>query len=229
LKFEERAVIDAEKFFHLIRLSDSFFPMGSFAMSQGMEQIVNENLFTKEQLDAAIDAYLKKIWESFDLQIFHSSLEAAEENDIETLTKLDEICHSSKIAEENRIGVVKMGHNMMNATDFEENSLGANYKDLVREDKAYGTYPVILAIVSNALNLGELGAISLLYVNSMEVTASLVRMGAIDYIEAQRIMERRAKDAKLKIVKLKDLHQSFPIVDISSMRHETTKIRMFIT
>jgi len=220
---------DNERLLNLLRISDTFFPMGSFAMSQGMEQIVNDNLAPKEKLAGLIKTYLEKIWKSFDLGIFHNALQAVEAGDIEGLKKMDEICYSSKIAEENRTAIVKMGNSMMNAVDFDEGHIGKTYKRMVKEGAAHGTYPVALALTSNQFSLKELGAISLMYVNLMEVTASLVRMGIIDYIEAQMLLRETVRSIQLGPLKLCDFHQSFPLADIASMRHELSQSRMFMS
>ena len=210
-------------------MSDSFFPMGSFTMSQGMEQIINENLLPKEKVAKIINIYLEKVWKTFDLGIFYQALEAIEKNNIELLKKIDEICYSSKVTEENRSAIVKMGRGMMNATEFKDDSIGKAYKDLIKADAAYGTYPVVLALASIQFSYKDLGGLSLLYVNLMEVTASLVRMGIIDYIEAQKILSNAAKSIQANPIKLSDLHQSFPLADIASMRHELSPSRMFMS
>jgi urease accessory protein len=218
-----------EKLLNLLRISDTFFPMGSFAMSQGMEQIINDNLVPKEKLVKVIKTYLEKVWKSFDFGIFHNALQAVEAGNIEMVRKMDEICHSSKITEENRTAIVKMGNSMMNAVDFEEDTIGKAYKDLIKNGTAYGTYPVVLALTSNQFNLKDLGALSLMYVNLMEVTASLVRMGIIDYIEAQKLLREIIKSIQLSPLRLCDFNQSFPLADIASMRHELSQSRMFIS
>lgn len=198
-------------------------------MSQGMEQLINEDLLPKEKVTKIIKVYLEKIWKTFDLGIFYLALEAIEKNDIELLKKVDEICYSSKVSEENRSAIVKMGRSMMNVTEFADDSMGKNYWNLIKSDVAYGTYPVVLALVSVKFSFKDLGALSLLYVNLMEVTASLVRMGIIDYIEAQNIMIETVTTIQTKPLKLKDLHQTFPLVDIASMRHELSPSRMFMS
>jgi urease accessory protein len=218
-----------EKLLNLLRISDTFFPMGSFAMSQGMEQIINDNLVPKEKLVKVIKTYLEKVWKTFDFGIFHNALQAVEAGDIEMVRKMDEICYSSKITEENRTAIVKMGNSMMNAIDFEEGSIGKAYKDLIKNGTAYGTYPVVLSLASNQFNLKDLGALSLMYVNLMEVTASLVRMGIIDYIEAQKLLREITKSIQLSPLRLCDFNQSFPLADIASMRHELSQSRMFIS
>lgn len=217
------------KLLNLIRTSDSFFPMGSFTMSQGMEQVINENLLPKEKVTKIIHIYLEKVWKTFDLGIFYKAQEAIEKKDIELLKKIDEICYCSKITEENRSAIVKMGRGMMNATEFDEGSMGKAYKELIKSDSAYGTYPVVLALTSFQFGFKDLGALSLLYVNLMEVTASLVRMGIIDYLEAQKILSNAFLSVEVKPLKLTDLHQSFPLGDIASMRHELNPSRMFMS
>ena len=218
-----------EKLLNLLRTSDSFFPMGSFAMSQGMEQIINENLLPKEKVAKIINIYFEKIWKTFDLGIFYQALDAIERKDMELLKKIDEICYSSKVTEENRSAIVKMGRSMMNTTEFNDDSIGKAYKGLIKSDAVYGTYPVVLALVAVQFSFRDLGALSLLYVNLMEVTASLVRMGIIDYIEAQKILIKSVKSIQVKPLKSTDLHQTFPLADIASMRHELSPSRMFMS
>lgn len=220
---------EKEKLLNLIRVSDTFFPIGSFAVSQGMEQVINENLVPKAKLGKAINVYLEKIWKNFDLQIFSHALKATKAADIKTLSKIDEICYSAKITEENRTAMTRMGHNMISASEFKQSSTGATYKNLIKQDKVRGTYPVVLAVVSHELGLNDLGAISLIYVNLMEVIASLVRMGHIDYIEAQRFLEENIKSINIVTAEICDFNQSFPMIDIASMRHEISPNRMFIS
>lgn len=210
-------------------MSDSFFPMGSFTMSQGMEQVINENLLPKEKIAKIINIYLEKIWKTFDVGIFYKALEAVEKRDLELLKKIDEICYCSKITEENRLAIVKMGRSMMKATEFKEDSIGKTYKDLTDADAVHGTYPVALALASNQYGYKDLGGLSLLYVNLMEVTASLVRMGTVDYIEAQKILSNAITSIEAKPLRLSDFHQSFPLIDIASMRHELSPSRMFMS
>ena len=198
-------------------------------MSQGLEQIINDELIPKERLKCLIEAYLERVWKSFDHGIFNNALKAACTDDIEMLNKLDEICFSSKIAEENRTAIIKMGNSMLNALDFDEGSIGKKYKDLVKAGKGHGTYPVVLALASNHFDLKDLGGISLMYVNLMELTASLVRMGVIDYMEAQKLLEDIMKSFNLNQLVPCDFHQSFPLADIASMRHETSQSRMFMS
>jgi urease accessory protein len=183
----------------------------------------------KEKLFNVVKSYLDKVWKSFDIGIFLNALKAIEVGDTEMLRKIDEICYSSKIAEENRTAMVKMGNSMMNAVDFKKGSMGKTYKKLIKEGTAYGTYPVALALASHQLNFKELGAISLIYVNLMEVIASLVRMGILDYIEAQKLLTEIMKSVQLNQLKLCDFHQSFPLADIASMRHELSQSRMFMS
>jgi len=218
-----------EEILNLIRISDTFFPLGSFTVSQGMEQLVADGLFDKGRFPGMARAYLEKIWMSFDFQIFSHSREAYRNQDMGTFIRLDRLCHASKITEENRAAMAKTGRNLAEAVHFGEGTPGARYKDMITGGETPGMYPVVLAAVSAEMNLGEQGGFSLIYVNLMEVTASLVRMAEIDYLEAQRVMAGVIQGLKPAVGGAQDISQSFPAADIASMRHEASKSRMFIS
>lgn len=214
---------------NLLRISDTFFPLGSFTVSQAMEQLVAERAWRKEDLVPILCTYMDKIWESFDLQIFLLALEAARVNDPERIGELDDLCYASKLSEESRNAMTKMGTNLAEAIEFPENTLGSVFKQRIHDGQAHGMYPIVLALVSRTLAIDEQGGLSLVYVNLMEVIASLVRMAEIDYIEAQQVMSRVIKDIEIQPSGIADLHQSYPFVDIASMRHELSQHRMFIS
>ncbi len=218
-----------EKTLNLIRISDTFFPLGSFTVSQGMEQIVADNLFLRDHTGDLLAAYIRKVWKPFDHQIFCHALDAARDDDLGLLIELDELCYAAKIAEESRTAMERMGRNLAVVTEFEKNSTGDTFKSLMGEGKARGMYPVMLALASHAMDLGEQGGISLIYVNMTEVVASLVRMAEIDYLQAQDVMRDGVREMNLEPGKLPDSDQSFPLLDIAAMRHETNTHRMFIS
>jgi urease accessory protein len=62
----------------------------------------------------------------------------------------------------------------------------------------------------------------------MEIVAALVRLGEIDYIRAQQVLHESISRIEIEDARpLADLCQSFPLIDISSMAHESSKSRMF--
>ncbi len=218
-----------ERLLNLIRISDTFFPIGSFTVSQGMEQLVADASFTKDDLKDVLQCYMEKIWKSFDLPMFRISLEAAQKENLDKVLAIDELCFASKIAEEGRDAMAKMGSNLLKVIEFEPGALGSRYRSQVEEGKTPGMYPVVLAITANELGIAEQGAVSLIYINLIEITASLVRMAEIDYLEAQRIMAEGIKGLDLGGKDLRDVSQSYVLIDIASMRHERNNSRMFIS
>jgi urease accessory protein UreF len=54
-------------------------------------------------------------------------------------------------------------------------------------------------------------------------------MAEIDYLQAQDVMRDGVREMNLEPGKLPDSAQSFPLLDIASMRHETNTHRMFIS
>ena len=54
--------IRTESLMNLMRISDSFFPIGSFTTSQGIEQFVADRLVNNENLVSVLEAYVNNIW-----------------------------------------------------------------------------------------------------------------------------------------------------------------------
>ncbi len=198
-------------------------------MSQGVEQLAEEDLLDKISLDKLLNAFLNKIWVSSDLRIFHLALKAARSGDLSELCKLDRICYVSKIPEESRNSTTKMGRALLHAVNSaRENSLLGQISKLAEGGEIAGVYPVSLAVVATELKLDEYGAVSLIYVNLMEIVAALVRLGEMDYIRAQQVLHELISRIEIEDARpLADLNQSFPLIDISSMAHESSKSRMF--
>ncbi len=198
-------------------------------MSQGVEQLADEGLLDQISVDKLLTVFLNKIWITSDLRLFHLALRAAQSGDLAELCKLDRICYVSKIPEENRNATTKMGRALLNAIDStNEDSLLGPIRKLLDSGEIAGVYPVSLAVVATELKLDESGAVSLIYVNLMEVVASLVRLGEMDYIRAQQVLHESISRIEIEDARpLADLNQSFPLIDISSMAHESSKSRMF--
>ncbi len=198
-------------------------------MSQGVEQLAEEGLLDQISLDKLLKAFLNKIWMSSDLRTFHLALRAAQSGDLSELCKLDRICYVSKIPEESRNSTTKMGRALLHAVNSDaENSLLSQIMKLVDSGEIAGVYPVSLAVVATELKLDEYGALSLIYVNLMEIVAALVRLGEMDYIRAQQVLHESISRIEIEDARpLADLNQSFPLIDISSMAHESSKSRMF--
>jgi len=198
-------------------------------MSQGVEQLAEEGLLDQISLDKLLKAFLNKIWMSSDLRTFHLALRAAQSGDLSELCKLDRICYVSKIPEESRNSTTKMGRALLHAVNSDgENSLLSQIRKLVESGEIAGVYPVSLAVVATELKLDEYGAVSLIYVNLMEIVAALVRLGEMDYIRAQQVLHESISRIEIEDARpLAYLNQSFPLIDISSMAHESSKSRMF--
>ncbi|WP_400260084.1 urease accessory protein UreF [Candidatus Methanomassiliicoccus intestinalis] len=215
-----------EALMNLMRISDSFFPVGSFTVSQGMEQFVADDLVTDSNLMSILEAYVNNIWVPLEMPIFKEALEAVIENDLERLLAVDRLCYASKLTEEGRETSVKMGNNLISMVESSE--IGNSFQNLVKDHSTPGTYPVSLAVLANELKIDDAGEYSLLYVNLMEIAAAMVRMGEIDYLSAQNLV-------KSVITKIStpppfgEEYQSFPLADIESMRHENSSNRMFMS
>ena len=211
---------------NLMRISDSFFPIGSFTTSQGVEQFVADQLVKSDDLKSLLRAYLNKVWTSSEVPIFREAYDAALLDDINRVIDIDMICYASKLTEESRNASVKIGNNLSCMLDDSE--LAKNFRRAVLEKSTPGTYPVALALISRDLGIGPDGEASLLYVNLMEVAAAMVRMGEVDFLEAQNAVKTVLENIP-DAPSFSDTYQSFPLADIESMRHENNECRMFMS
>ena len=101
--------IRTDSLMNLMRISDSFFPIGSFTTSQGIEQFVADKLVNSKNLVPVLEAYVNNVWSSLEVPVFREALEAVEADDLERLINADHVCYASKLAEESRDSSVKMG------------------------------------------------------------------------------------------------------------------------
>jgi urease accessory protein UreF len=163
------------------------------------------------------------------MPIFYAALSAVQNGDLERVASIDELCYASKLSTEGRNAMGKMGANLIKAVRFSSNTLGSKYKGLAEDNGTACMYPVALAVVSEELGFGKQGAFSLMYVNLMEVVASLVRMVEIDYLDAQQLMSDKIGTVELSALDLSNVHQSYPFIEIAMMRHEQSKTRMFMS
>ncbi|WP_061951613.1 urease accessory UreF family protein [Acidiplasma cupricumulans] len=193
--------MEIKNILNLIRISDSFFPMGTFAISQGMEELIKYHKYSINEISNIVSLYMEKIWKTSDIKIFLLAQRFVDGNNIQAIISLDKFAYSSKLTEELRISSTRMGRSLLNAIDIENYELFNKYILKVRNDESPCTYPIALAFVSSYLNIRQLGITSIIYTNLIETIAALVRLGEIDYIEAQKILYDLISDGKFKIEK----------------------------
>ncbi|MGI9565990.1 MAG: urease accessory protein UreF [Nitrosopumilus sp.] len=221
-----------------IQLSDSFFPTGIFATSNGLEY-----LFTHKKICGMSDILemvrtniIQQIGSS-DCVAIASVYDFAEKNNFEKLIEIDNMVFSTKLIKEIRDSSVRSGIQLIKCvSEFVTNDEILNqYQKQVLGKNCHGVFPVGFAICCNALKIKkEKCMIMLMYGFTVSVVGAALRLGMIQHFEGQKIIHS-IKSVISKTVKENsnksylEMWQFAPQMDIFQMSHEKMDSKMFIT
>ena len=226
--------------FHLMQLSDSFFPSGMFSMSGGLESFVNEKkisdpedvlMFIKEQIEFQLIPC--------DCVVVSIAYEGMKNNDLSNVIQIDNKYYSMKLSKEIRNSSVRSGKQIFNCLKYmigeSKNKIINQFENKIDSKETPCTYPVALGITAVCLELPIQSVMRmLLYSFSSSVVSSAIRLGVIQHLDAQKILKSLGKFVNNIVLNLsqkksKDIWQLTPLIEIHQMNHEHNESRMFIT
>ena len=227
--------------FHLMQLSDSFFPSGMFSMSSGLEPLVNNKKITNwsDVLNFIIEQIEFQIYPC-DCTVLSFALTGVKNNDLNTVVDIDKKYYSMKFAKEIRNSSTRSGKQVLNSIihmmENHNNSDFLNeFNKKIESKETPGTYPVTLAVGAVCLDI-PLESITrmLLYSFSSSIVSAAIRLGLIQHLDAQKILKLLAEPINKLILtneekNLEDIWQLTPLTEIYQMNHERNESRMFIT
>ncbi|HSB50265.1 MAG TPA: urease accessory UreF family protein [Nitrosopumilaceae archaeon] len=227
--------------FHLMQLSDSFFPSGMFSMSSGLESLANAHKITNW------NDVLNFILEQIEFQIFPCdctvlslAFSGVKNNDLKTVVDIDKKYYSMKFAKEVRNSSTRSGKQLLNSLIHMIDNQGDRiflyeFNEKIKSKETPGTYPITLAICAICLDIPiESVTRMLLYSFSSSVVSAAIRLGLIQHLDAQKILKLLAQPINTFILtnktkNIQDIWQLTPLVEIHQMNHERNESRMFIT
>ncbi len=219
-----------------MQLSDSFFPIGSYTMSNGLETLFYQNkIMNAKELQAVIKFYLRMQLGVADCVALGNTMDAADANDIKSIMEIDQTLYAMKLVKEMREASVRSGTQLLSCMIFFiKNSLLSRYRKAIISGKAYGTYPVALGIASSISEISrQNAALILLYSSSVSFVGAALRLGIIDHNEGQKIIHTLKPTivmASKNVNKpLQAMWQFFPALEIAQMTHERIENKMFVT
>jgi len=222
----------------VMQLSDSFFPTGLYATSNGLEFLFSNNEIK------GIDDIKNMIKVNIEQQIGPSDCVAlsnvytnVENNDFQKIIDADEIAFIMKPIEEIRKASINSGIQLIKCVSefVKDDEILSNFQKAIKDKKTYGTFPVSFAICCNALKIRKEKSISmLLYGFTVSVIGAALRLGLIQHLEGQKILHE-IKPIIIQTLKnnsnksIFDMWQFAPQFDIIQMSHEKMDSKMFIT
>ncbi|MCH9041823.1 MAG: urease accessory UreF family protein [Nitrosopumilus sp.] len=222
----------------VMQLSDSFFPTGIFATSNGLEF-----LFTEKKIKGMTDLIemiriniIQQIGPS-DCVALANAFDSANKQDFDKVVEADSMVFATKSIKEIRSASVRSGVQLIKCVSefVKDDKILNQYKKNVIKNKAHGVFPVSFAVCCNALKIKkEKSMAMMLYGFTVGIVGAALRLGLIQHFEGQKIIHS-IKPIISQTIKeysnksLSEMWQFAPQVDISQMSHEKMDSKMFIT
>lgn len=212
-----------------LQLSDSSFPSGGFAFSNGLETLTGEGKLDQPgHFEAFLDEQLIPRWASFDRWFLAHAHEAS--GNQAALTDLDWLCEAQSCV----ATLAEASRRMGRASLFSHDRIGtpgvAPYLKSLRAKAAPGHLPVVQGLIASAVGLSQrLAAVSAAHQLMIGALSATIRLGKLGALEAQAIQARLTPRLATAVdAPLPDRPHAFsPLADIAAMRHAANRTRLF--
>ncbi|MDQ0692828.1 urease accessory protein UreF [Arthrobacter sp. W4I7] len=215
----------------LQQLVDSALPTGAFAHSFGFESYVDAGVVADEAsfggwLAAFIGQQLTYS-DGLAVRFFYEGWDVGE---------LDSLLSASLLPRQVREASVKMGLRLLEIGSevFPSTELGV-YRDLVTNGCAAGHQPLAFAVVARSLGVPLREALAAyLFATVTSLTQNAVRAIPLGQNAGQRLLRQAADDVAAAVERIPhltpdDFGAVSPGLEISQMRHERQRARMFMS
>lgn len=220
----------------LMQIHDSAFPIGSFTQTYGMETYIQEDIIrTKENLIAYCTSFLFHNLVRGDAILIQEAYAAAQEQDIERLLYLEQLCGAMKLAKESREASVKLGRQFIKTVSL----LGADgflaeWKARIDLQEIKGHYAILYGIYSATTGVSVRHAVmTYLFASLNGLVQNAVRavpFGQTTGVEATYELIEQVTEAADLVSTLteKDISNNALGIELASMKHEYLFSRLFI-
>ncbi len=232
------SIDEIEQELGVMQLSDSFFPTGIFATSNGLEFLFKEKkIQCMKDLTELIEISINQQIGPSDCVALANVIDGANKNDFDKVIEADNIVFATKPIKEIRNASVRSGVQLIKCVSefVNDNKILNQYQDNITKNKARGVFPVAFAVCCNALEIKkEKSMAMMLYGFTVSIVGAALRLGLIQHFEGQKIIHS-IKPVISKTIKeysnksILEIWQFAPQVDITQMSHEKMDSKMFIT
>ncbi len=221
----------------MMQISDSFFPTGLYANSNGLESIFQNNKkITHLEVERIIETQLKQQIGPTDLIVMENALKFASAKEFDKILELDMKIDSIKNIKEFREASKRSGIQLVRCVrEFITDEIIEEYLKFHHTGMISGAYPVSFGLCANALGISpQKAGLMFLYGFTVSVVGAASRMGITQHYQAQKIIHE-LKPLISQIVSecmdksTKEIWQFAPHLEILQMRHERMDSKMFIT
>ncbi|HEY6536767.1 MAG TPA: urease accessory UreF family protein [Candidatus Nitrosocosmicus sp.] len=223
----------------LLQLSDSFFPTGLYANSNGLELLFyNKNKkLTYENVLHFIKAYIFQQIGPTDCSIIGNVYNCIKSCKYSQLLELDNLYYCMRLIEETRYASTRSGIQLLRCvSSFIRNDDFINYYlENIKNGHAKGVYPVSFALSCNSMNIKkEKSALMLAYGFTVCIVGAALRLGILQHYDGQRLIHEMKPILISNVLEninrsSSNIWQFIPHLDIIQIHHEMMDSKMFIT
>ena len=221
----------------IMQLSDSFFPSGLYATSNGLEILVHDRkIKNANELRELIKVFQSQQIGPADCVALCNAYDFIENDDFEKIIQVDNTLYAMKLVKEIRETSTRSGIQLIKCIkSFKDDKFLKLYSNSITKQTCSGIYPVSFAIAANSLGIKkQQAATMLLYGFTVSVVGAALRMGVIEHFEAQKIIDELKNEISSIVQQnlkksLEEMWQFAPELDIVQISHEKMNQKMFIT
>lgn len=215
----------------LQQLTDSALPTGAFAHSLGFETYIERGLVWNEaSFGVWLSAFVRQqltFSDGLAIRLFYEDFPVAE---------LDSLLTAQLLPRQLREASMKMGGRLLEIGDdaFSSSAL-EEYRGLVGSGRASGHQPLAFAVVARSLGVPLNQALAAyLFAAVTSLTQNAVRAIPLGQNAGQRLLRQAADGVaaaveRVEQLTLDDFGAVSPGLEISQMRHERQRARMFMS
>ncbi|WP_276378905.1 urease accessory protein UreF [Flavobacterium sp. H4147] len=175
----------------LLHLSDPTLPIGGYTHSNGLETYVQKRIVcNRETAKEFVENMLQYNLKYNDGSFMKLAYEAAENNDIELLLKLDNECNALKCAKEIRNASQKLGVRLIKIFKRKENSsLVESYEKAVQNQEATSHYCIVFGMYASLMKIPLYEALlGFYYTSASGMITNAVKLVPLGQIDGQDIL-----------------------------------------
>lgn len=227
-------IVRSEELWHLLQMSDQFFPSGAFAFSHAMETYVQLGLVHDRASCHELLVHLShNALGPCDVVFCAHAFRHAAQADLQALIALDHLMSAIKIPRELRYESRHTGQAFMRAaTAITPSPLVQRFVEQVQHGTTPAHHAVVFGLVAQSVGASENQALlAYVYNVTASLVAAAVRLVPLGQSDGQRLLH----DLAPTLIEVLQCYRSLPIedawsctpgLDIRSMQHERLYSRL---
>jgi urease accessory protein len=230
--------IEIEEKLSLLQLSDSFFPTGMYAISNGLEKIfLEKRIKTESEIFEFNKTMIEQQIGSSECILLAKTYESIEKNDFEKIILLDNEYCAFRTNKESRDASIRIGKQLVKTIVevLENNEKISWLQQSVSDGTISGNHLVVFAFSCYCMKISKIDTLTM-YLYNLVVTnvGAALRLGIIHHVDGQKIIQKLkniiSKNIEQNIHRNSfDIWQFCPELEIYQMQHQEIQSKMFVT